>query len=417
MPAVVDGDTDRALDLMIDLDRRWRAGDDQQVWTQAERELDGLRVAFGRLVAAGRAIDAQRLAACAFGPMTMHFDSHTASDWAHAALALSNDAVGPWTASACAVAAWGDMAQGRLGSAAELLQRGLAALDDGAVDDGLLVAAALHLTVFGGDAVLHTDRLDTLVGEALAVDDPHRHIWVCSYTGRADDALTAATDLGSQVLTALALSATAIAAPEDIDLAERWWMASRAAHSFLLRNNAARHLAALRVRGDSTLGGMHLLEDTAADWLHRHDTRVWDALWSMAVGFHILGDHSAAAALRTAVGARPVGTVSTAERKALDHYRSTGPSLGPAGAVALASDHLAALDHDADASIGSAGSLTTRQRQVAELIAKGLRNKEIAAALGVSPLTAETHVRNILARTGAPSRAAVAALVAERLLS
>jgi DNA-binding NarL/FixJ family response regulator len=48
--------------------------------------------------------------------------------------------------------------------------------------------------------------------------------------------------------------------------------------------------------------------------------------------------------------------------------------------------------------------LTTREREVLELIATGLTNAEIADALQLSPLTAKTHVSRILMKLGARDR-------------
>jgi DNA-binding NarL/FixJ family response regulator len=48
--------------------------------------------------------------------------------------------------------------------------------------------------------------------------------------------------------------------------------------------------------------------------------------------------------------------------------------------------------------------LTPRQRQVSVLLAKGLTNKEIAATLGMRPLTAKTHVEAILDVLGVSNR-------------
>jgi predicted ATPase/DNA-binding CsgD family transcriptional regulator len=58
--------------------------------------------------------------------------------------------------------------------------------------------------------------------------------------------------------------------------------------------------------------------------------------------------------------------------------------------------------------------LTAREWDVAELIARGLSNKEIAERLVLSPRTAEGHVTRMLAKLGFTSRAAVAAWVAEQ---
>jgi DNA-binding NarL/FixJ family response regulator len=44
---------------------------------------------------------------------------------------------------------------------------------------------------------------------------------------------------------------------------------------------------------------------------------------------------------------------------------------------------------------------------VVRLIAQGMRNKEIAVALGISEETAKVHVKNILAKLNVSDRAAV----------
>jgi len=53
--------------------------------------------------------------------------------------------------------------------------------------------------------------------------------------------------------------------------------------------------------------------------------------------------------------------------------------------------------------------LTAREIEIVRLVALGRKNREIAAALTISPLTAETHVRNILRKLGVNSRTALAA--------
>lgn len=58
---------------------------------------------------------------------------------------------------------------------------------------------------------------------------------------------------------------------------------------------------------------------------------------------------------------------------------------------------------------GLAVMLSPREQTVAEMIALGLANKEIAGRLGLSILTVKDHVHRILVKTGLPNRAAVAA--------
>ncbi|MFC1465753.1 MAG: LuxR C-terminal-related transcriptional regulator [Candidatus Brachytrichaceae bacterium NZ_4S206] len=48
--------------------------------------------------------------------------------------------------------------------------------------------------------------------------------------------------------------------------------------------------------------------------------------------------------------------------------------------------------------------LTQREQEVLALMARGLRNKEIAARLGVSERTAAFHVGNVLSKLGADGR-------------
>ena len=48
--------------------------------------------------------------------------------------------------------------------------------------------------------------------------------------------------------------------------------------------------------------------------------------------------------------------------------------------------------------------LTLREEQALRLMAEGLRNKEIAAQLGISERTATFHVGNVLAKLGADGR-------------
>jgi len=56
--------------------------------------------------------------------------------------------------------------------------------------------------------------------------------------------------------------------------------------------------------------------------------------------------------------------------------------------------------------------LTRREREIAELVADGLTNKDIAARLTIAQRTAEGHVEKVLARLGFSSRAQIAAWVA-----
>jgi DNA-binding NarL/FixJ family response regulator len=68
----------------------------------------------------------------------------------------------------------------------------------------------------------------------------------------------------------------------------------------------------------------------------------------------------------------------------------------------------------ASASSTLLSTLTDREREVAELLASGNSNPEIASELFLSRKTVERHVSNVLAKLGARNRAEVAALVGSR---
>jgi len=55
--------------------------------------------------------------------------------------------------------------------------------------------------------------------------------------------------------------------------------------------------------------------------------------------------------------------------------------------------------------------LSTRELEVARLVAEGSTNREIADLLGLSPRTVDRHLTNSLAKLGARNRTELAALV------
>ncbi|WP_067839963.1 protein kinase domain-containing protein [Nocardia lijiangensis] len=70
-------------------------------------------------------------------------------------------------------------------------------------------------------------------------------------------------------------------------------------------------------------------------------------------------------------------------------------------------------EHVSSAQVDVAGRKPTkREREVAELVAEGLTNREIAARLVISPRTAEGHVEHLLTKLGFTSRAQIAAWIA-----
>lgn len=131
---------------------------------------------------------------------------------------------------------------------------------------------------------------------------------------------------------------------------------------------------------------------------------LWDALGTSPEAFRDLhGDHLACGQrARDALG-------DTAFETAGRH----GTSLSLGQAVAYALDDTAQIaTAPVEVPPSSAGAaLTRRERQVADLIARGRTNKEIARSLVISQRTAETHVEHILLKLGFTSRTQVAAWI------
>jgi DNA-binding CsgD family transcriptional regulator len=118
-------------------------------------------------------------------------------------------------------------------------------------------------------------------------------------------------------------------------------------------------------------------------------------------------------ALRTAAFlAGPHGRYEAQVRRALGEPAFTAAFQHGAGlatdqaiAYALGCDPVTALPRPAT----PASVLTRREREVAELVAQGLSNRDIAAKLQVAQRTAERHVENILIKLGFTSRTQIAA--------
>jgi len=131
----------------------------------------------------------------------------------------------------------------------------------------------------------------------------------------------------------------------------------------------------------------------------------------------------AAAAIRDALGvqlfpnlARPHDECEERLRSALGQ-REFAKLTRQGARIAIDEAVADALGEQADATARPAGeeaALTRREHEVADLVAQGLSNRDIAASLVISPRTAEAHVEHILTKLGFTSRSQIAAWVAER---
>jgi non-specific serine/threonine protein kinase len=95
------------------------------------------------------------------------------------------------------------------------------------------------------------------------------------------------------------------------------------------------------------------------------------------------------------------------------HALGDGQLLSAEQAAASARDWISAgMSSQHDSGERAAGPLTARQNAVAQLIARGYTNDQIAEALVISPATARAHIEHILDRLGLRSRAQIAAWAA-----
>ncbi|MBL1097928.1 ATP-binding protein [Streptomyces coffeae] len=125
----------------------------------------------------------------------------------------------------------------------------------------------------------------------------------------------------------------------------------------------------------------------------------WEVSGSALSGFgHLLTGHQRCeAALRQEMGD---------EAFTLAFHGGRQLTLEQAVTYALEEKQAAAVPPPAEA---ASAPLTPRERQVADLVAQGLSNKEIAAKLVIARRTAEGHVEHILTKLGFTSRSQIAA--------
>jgi non-specific serine/threonine protein kinase len=184
--------------------------------------------------------------------------------------------------------------------------------------------------------------------------------------------------------------------------------------------------------GDS-VGMAYCLETlgwVAAAW-GRHDRTAWllgaaDALWDR-VGRRLSGDaaleqfrQQAALSAGDGLGAARYATLyNRGTRDSLDHVIALAGGDEDAVVAAAATTtrkragqappKAAADTPDAHAALSQ---LTSRQRQIAWLVAEGLSNREIAERLVISKRTVDTHIDHIFGRLGVSSRMQLAAWLA-----
>jgi DNA-binding CsgD family transcriptional regulator len=142
-------------------------------------------------------------------------------------------------------------------------------------------------------------------------------------------------------------------------------------------------------------GHLGLLDDAVADL----ERAVRACAVSGADGFHAEAQYELAAVLARR-GDR--GDLTRARSLVADATRQA-TELGMTPIAAKAANLIEQLDAAEPPS-----TLTRRERDVAELVAKGLTNREIAAQLYLSERTAQNHVQHILSKLGLSNRSQIA---------
>lgn len=137
-------------------------------------------------------------------------------------------------------------------------------------------------------------------------------------------------------------------------------------------------------------------QNTQAAKLFGGADRLWRFLGGHFSGFHDIGAYRQRSALkcRTALGdAGYEAAYGAGAHMRLEELVSFG--IGD--------------DESAGSMVNGAGRLTRRESEVAELVARGFSNRNIASELTISPRTAESHVERILKKFGLENRTQVAA--------
>ncbi|WP_406288454.1 response regulator [Embleya sp. NBC_00896] len=117
-------------------------------------------------------------------------------------------------------------------------------------------------------------------------------------------------------------------------------------------------------------------------------------------------DDSVLAALRAGAGGFLVKDTRPAELLAAIRTIGAGEALLSPGPTARLISRVLRLPARAETESGSArvADLSAREREVLTLVGRGLTNAEIGTLLGLSPLTAKTHVSRIMSKLNARDR-------------
>jgi DNA-binding NarL/FixJ family response regulator len=226
---------------------------------------------------------------------------------------------------------------------------------------------------------------------ALASGDPGAAVAWCAEAAQ----LVESTDVRAVLVPFVLTGVRAALGGRRRQDAARWLerATTALADSRALAQPAVDHaLALLNMADGATVLARTGLERAVAGWDERG--RIWEATWARL--------DLAGCLMRT----NRFPEASALLREA----RATGERLASPALTARA-DELIRLTGGRRGETEAWWPLTGREFEVAELIARGLTNGEIAFALDIAPKTASSHVEHILAKLGVTRRAEIAAWV------
>ncbi|MEX1262573.1 MAG: response regulator transcription factor [Actinomycetota bacterium] len=97
---------------------------------------------------------------------------------------------------------------------------------------------------------------------------------------------------------------------------------------------------------------------------------------------------------------------SVRDRSLVDVFRRAlaGELVLPADDLSRLVDRITAPSHVDGIGAQGIGMLTSREREALQMLAAGASTSDVAEAFGISPLTVQSHVKNILAKLGVHSK-------------
>ncbi|QWF77866.1 ATP-binding protein [Amycolatopsis sp. CA-230715] len=380
-----------------------------------------------------------------FGPHQPEWMDRLAAEHANLRVALSWSLAEPGEAAAALRMAVGLseylVMSGAPREARDWIDRALAATPEDEPGRARALGSAALCALFHSDLPLARARLD----EADGLDDPGAHAHLSYARGFAAMMNTEpAVELAAEAVRAFAergeirgqmhplfILGVSVAYRGDLGLARallhRMRSLCEAAGDSHYRSMALFGIGVVEVCfGDAGVAGKAMREALRIDLRSRDRFSAAYRIDGLAWVASRQGDHTAAARLFGAAatlwdrcGATPEVAVSIAHhdfrgatRDALgaeefERAFTEGRSLTPADAV---SENTAKPPRTRNA----AGPLTPREREVADLVAAGLSNREIAHSLVIAPRTTDTHVQHILTKLDLSNRTQLATWVLRR---